>query len=68
MNFNIDSFNNLKETYINHYVDLINIYLSKTDAMEFLKKYTIKEGLYYLPQNEFLRDFVHYFYETYEKV
>ncbi len=68
LNFNIDSFNNLKETYINHYVDLINIYLSKTDAMEFLKKYTIKEWLCYLPQNEFLRDFVNYFYDTYEKV
>jgi len=66
--FNIYSFNNLKETYINHYVDLINIYLSKTDAMEFLKRYTIKEWLYYLPQNEFLRDFLNYFYETYEKV
>ncbi|MDD3145179.1 MAG: invasion protein CiaB [Candidatus Gracilibacteria bacterium] len=68
LDFNIDSFTNLKETYINHYVDLINIYLSKTDAMEFLKRYTIKEGLYYLPQNEFLRNFVNYFYETYEKV
>lgn len=67
LDFNIDSFSNLKETYINHYVDLINIYLSKTDAMEFLKRYTIKKGLYYLPQNEFLRDFVNYFYETYEK-
>lgn len=68
LNFRVDSFSNLKETYINHYVDLINIYLSKTDAMEFLKKYTIKEWLYYLPQNEFLRDFVNYFYETYEKI
>ncbi len=68
LDFNIYSFNNLKETYINHYVDLINIYLSKTDAMEFLKRYTIKEWLYYLPQNEFLRDFLNYFYETYEKV
>ncbi|NVP17931.1 invasion protein CiaB [Candidatus Gracilibacteria bacterium] len=68
LNFSIDSFSNLKETYINHYVDLINIYLSKTDAMEFLKRYTIKDGLYYLPQNEFLRDFVNYFTKTYEEI
>ena len=68
LNFSIDNFSNLKETYINHYVDLINIYLSKTDAMEFLKRYTIKDWLHYLPQNEFLRDFVNYFYETYENI
>ncbi|MDD2907638.1 MAG: invasion protein CiaB [Candidatus Gracilibacteria bacterium] len=67
INFTNESYEYLKETYLNHYLDLINIYLNKVDAMVFLKKYTIKEGLYYMPQNEFLRDFVNYFYSIYEK-
>ncbi len=57
----------LKEWYINHYLDLVWVYLNKVDANEFLKRYTIKEGLYYLPQNEVLRDFVNHFTDVYNK-
>lgn len=68
LNFTEESYEILKEIYINHYIDLIWVYLNKVDANEFLKRYTIKDWLYYLPQNEYLRDFVNYFTETYDSI
>lgn len=62
-----DLYEYLKEWYINHYLDLVWVYLNKVDANEFLKRYTIKEGLYYLPQNEVLRNFVNHFTDVYNK-
>lgn len=68
LNFTEESYEILKEIYINHYIDLVWVYLNKVDANEFLKRYTIKDWLYYLPQNEYLRDFVNYFTETYDSI
>lgn len=68
LNFTEESYEILKEIYINHYIDLVWVYLNKVDANEFLKRYTTKDWLYYLPQNEYLRDFVNYFTETYDSI
>ena len=68
LHFNELSYEKLKQTYLIHYKKLIHMYLNKIDAQEFLNDYTIKEGLYYLPKDKYLRDFVNYFYDTYEKI
>lgn len=58
----------LKSNYISHYKKLINVYLEKKDAMVFLSDYTIKDWLHFLPKNENIKNFVNYYYETYEKI
>jgi len=68
LNFDIEKYNFLKENYIKHYKKLINIYLEKKDAWDFLDDYTIKEKGYYLPKNIEIRDFVEYFYGVYKDI
>jgi hypothetical protein len=41
---NFSNYENLKEIYINHYKKLINVYLNKIDANEFLKDYAFREN------------------------
>jgi len=66
--FNDETYEKLKEVYIRHYKKLINIYINKIDAGEFLKTYTIKEQWYYLPLNSIVRHFVEYYYDTYKDI
>ena len=58
----------LKKAYIIHYKKLINIYLNKIDAWDFLSDYTIQTNWYYLPKNDNIRDFVEYFYLVYKDI
>lgn len=67
-NYSIEKYNRLKEVYLKHYKKLIKIYLDKKDVWEFLNSYTIKENWYYLPKNDFLRNFVNYYYDLYKKI
>lgn len=67
--FNDETFGKLKEVYIKHYKKLINVYLNKTDAWEFLNDYTIKnEEGFYLPKNDKVREFVEYYYSVYKEI
>lgn len=66
--FNDETYKKLKEVYITHYKKLIKNYLNKIDAWEFLKDYTIKQELYYLPKSEQIRDFVEYYYWVYKDI
>jgi hypothetical protein len=68
LNFNEITYKNLKENYIKHYKKLINIYLEKKDAWDFLDDYTIKEKGYYLPKNNKIKEFVEYFYSVYKDI
>jgi hypothetical protein len=51
-----------------HYKKLIEIYLEKKDAKEFLDDYVIEENWNYLPKNKILRNFVENYYELYKKI
>jgi hypothetical protein len=68
LNFSSSNYLKLKENYINHYKKLINIYLNKIDALEFLRDYTLKIDWNYLPKNEKLRYFVEYYYNKYNDI
>lgn len=66
--FNTQTYNKLKEVYIKHYKKLINIYLNKLDAWEFLSQYAIKNDWYFLPKNDKIRKYVEYYYSIYKKI
>ncbi len=57
-----------KDIYTQAYKELAKTYLSKTDANEFLKLFTIKEGKNYLPKTEKVRDFVQNYYQEYKQI
>ncbi len=61
-------YNNFKEIYTQAYRELAKNYLNKTDANEFLKLFTIKEGKDYLPKTEKVRDFVQNYYQEYKHI
>ena len=66
LNFTDKIYSSLKENYIKHYKKLINIYLNKLDAGDFLSDYTVKNNWYYLPINTEIKKYAEYFYETYK--
>lgn len=68
LNYTDETYEKLKKVYIWHYKKLINIYLDKIDAWDFLNDYTIKKHWYYLPLNPDLRDFVEHYYSVYKKI
>lgn len=68
LNFSDSTYQELKNQYIKHYKKLINKYLNKIDAGDFLNDYTIKNNWYYLPKNNNIKDFVEYFYWVYKSI
>ncbi len=58
----------MKESYQNAYKKLAETYLSKVDANEYLKQYTIKENSVYLPIKEEIRSFVEHYYARYKEI
>lgn len=67
LNFSEELYLKFKDVYLFHYKKLINTYLEKKDAGEFLFLYTIKEDWYFLPKNEKLKEFVEYYYSMYKQ-
>ncbi len=67
VSLNFSNYENLKEIYINHYKKLINVYLNKVDANEFLKDYAFRENWYFMPLDKKLYNFVDYYYTNYNK-
>jgi len=63
IDFSIEAFERLKNEYLKHYKKLINIYLEKRDAGDFLFYYVKKEWNIFLPKDEFVRNFVIDYYE-----
>ena len=61
-------YSNFKEIYTQAYKELAKTYLNKTDANQFLKLFTIKEGKDYLPKTKELRDFVENYYQEYKQI
>ncbi len=67
-NFTTETYEKLKQLYLENYEKLIKIYLNKKDAGEFLYDYVIQaEDGYNLPKNEELRKFVVHYQELFEK-
>jgi len=69
LNWSLESYEKLKKNYIIHYKKLIQIYLDKLDAWEFLFDYVIqdKKGNN-ISKNKILRDFWEYYYDLYKKI
>jgi hypothetical protein len=69
LNFSEKTFNNLKQNYIKHYKKLINIYLEKIDAGEFLFDYVIVDKKWNnISKNKELKEFWNYYYNLYKKI
>jgi len=69
LNFNAENFEKLKQKYIFHYKKLINIYLEKLDAWEFLYDYVIVDKSWNnISKNKILKEFWNYYYDLYKKI
>jgi len=67
-NFSEQTYKKLKELYLEVYNDLIETYLNKKDASEFLYKYAeSQEDGTTLPKNPILKDFALYYFDMFEK-
>ncbi len=67
-NFDEKNYSSVKEKYFFHYKKLIDVYLNKLDAFEFLKDYAINKNGYFMPVEKELYDFVDYYYDLYKKI
>ena len=67
MHFSDTTFDALKTLYLYHYKKLIEAYKRKEDASVSLSEYTIREGDYFLPKDEKLREFVQGYHRLYEE-
>jgi len=69
LNFDENNYKKLSQNYIKHYKKLINIYLEKIDAWEFLFDYVVTdEKGNNVSKNEKLREFWEYYYSLYKKI
>jgi len=69
LKFTNENFEKLKKNYIKHYMKLINIYLEKRDAWEFLFDYVVSNKKWNnISKNKDLRDFIEYYYDLYKKI
>jgi len=58
----------MKEAYISAYKNLVESYLKKADASEYLEQYAVKNEGVYLPKNEKIREFVEHYYARYKEI
>ncbi len=58
----------MKEAYISAYKDLVDNYLKKVDASEYLAQYAVKNEGIYLPKNEKIKSFVEHYYARYKEI
>jgi hypothetical protein len=69
LNFTQETFLKLKQNYLKHYKKLINIYLEKKDAGEFLYDYVIiNKNWNYISRNKTLQNFWNYYYDLYKLI
>ena len=65
---NDKTYEKLKNWYLQTYEILANHYLEKRDAKEFLEKFAIKEGGYYMPKEEKINSFVKYYWNLHQDI
>ncbi len=69
LNWSLENYEKLKKNYIKHYKKLIQIYLEKKDAWEFLFDYVIiNKSWNNISKNEALRELGEYYYNLYKKI
>jgi len=67
LNWSLENYEILKKDYIDHYKKLINTYLEKIDAWEFLFNYVITDKFGdNISRNKKLREFGEYYYDLYK--
>ncbi len=69
LNWSLESYKKLKQNYIKNYKKLINIYLEKIDAKEFLDDYIeFLKDWNNVSKNKKLQVFWNYYYDLYKKI
>jgi hypothetical protein len=63
-----DAYKKIKSWYQKTYSDLALHYLNKEDATTFLKRYTKKEGRYWMPIDEKVNYFVKYYWNLHQDI
>lgn len=58
----------LKQWYIDTYTSLANHYLNKKDASVWLHQFAHKDGQYFMPNNERIKEFVSYYFTRYKEI
>jgi hypothetical protein len=68
IDYSSDTYEKYKALYMITYEKLIDCYLNKRDAWEFLWDYAIFEGKYYVAKNPELKAILDHYYSQYEKI
>ena len=68
INMSEQNYNLLKNWYIKTYTSLAAHYLEKKDATLWLNQFAKKDGKYYMPINENLKDFVSHYFKRYQEI
>lgn len=68
INMSEQNYNLLKKWYIKTYTNLANHYLDKLDATTWLHQFAKKDGKYFMPINENIKDFVSYYFKRYQEI
>ena len=58
----------MKERYQEAYKNLVENYLKKVDAQNYLSRYAVKNDGFYLPKNENIKSFVEHYYARYKEI
>lgn len=67
INLNDQSYKKFKQDFIENYKKLVQLYLDKQDASEFLLLYIEKTDKKYLPKKKYIRDFAEHYYNLYQE-
>ena len=68
LDYTEETYDALVVLYKKHYGDLVDTYISKTDATEFLSRYAIEKDGVFLPVDPKLREFVEKYFKLYEEI
>lgn len=68
INTSSETYEVLKQWYIQTYTSLAQHYLDKKDATEFLNQYAVKQDKYFMPVNKKINSFVQYYFKRYQEI
>lgn len=67
LSIDLEKYDTFKAVAMQRYEELASNYLARKDAKEFLDRFAVMEGEYYLPTNPKIKEFVNWYYALYEK-
>jgi hypothetical protein len=68
VDMNENKYQSIKQWYLKTYNNLAKHYLEKKDATLFLKQFATKENGKFLPKNETIKTFAHFYYKLYQEI